>query len=317
MSESRNAGRETERRDVWAFYDAYKTAGEGNAVPRPDIDSFSHVDKETKRRDRELLKKKQNRPGMRIQRETGPDAFAFENFLTTMSQEHRWFGGELTPTTEFDDWISGADAIVEWPGDGEPVRLAIDFTAAEDIETFFRKSDKLEGNVRLKYVRSAVEEEDGRPKELRAFMPLVLLGFDQSVYRSIAERKDDPDEHHPIRRLLIEQAASQIDLQLRLLIEKAFESPRAKRSKKLEGALQNYRSLGKDFTTTQTIDFISTLDEREIDAVLNAKNKQRLGDLLRVKGQLTKETERAQEIELNEEWKRIAEQSKTHQILSG
>jgi hypothetical protein len=204
---------------VWSFFDAYKISGSGKTVARPEIDTFQHVSEETKRRDRALLESKMRRPQLREQKAQGSDAFAFENFLTAEALNHHWFGGELSPTSIYDDWISGVDAVVEWPGD-PPVRLAIDFTTAVQDKTFLRKSDKLEGNAQVKYFRSRLEIEQGVPKEMRVSMPIVLLGFDDSIFRKIAQDQEPMSGNHPLRRSLLEQALVQIRTQLEILIDK-------------------------------------------------------------------------------------------------
>lgn len=139
-------------------------------------------------RDEAFLAKKKGRPNMREQKQTGSDAFAFENYLTAEAKRCGWFGGELIPTAEYDDWVSGVDVVVEWLAEdgGSPIRLAIDFTTTKQFETFYKKSNKLEGNVVVKYFRSALEREGGEPKELRASMPIVLLGIDKEGFREIA-----------------------------------------------------------------------------------------------------------------------------------
>ena len=207
---------------VWSFFDAYKTPGIGSAVSRPDFETFSHVTEDTKQKDRLLLQQKMNRPTLREQKTQGSDAFAFENFLTTHAMNYRWFGGELSPTSVYDDWVSGADAVVEWPCD-PPIRLAIDFTSTVQDKTFWRKSDKLEGNVLVKYFRSHVERENGQPKEMRVSLPVVLLGFDDSVFRKIAEEQEPMSPDHPFRRYLLEQALIQIQTQLELFLKKEKE----------------------------------------------------------------------------------------------
>jgi|GEM_PF-1592843 len=317
MAQAERALGERERA-IWSFFEVYKTAGKGRATARPDMGTFLHVNEETRQKDQQLLAFKKNRPALREQRESGPDAFAFENYLTTQAGKYCWFGGELSPTTEFDDWISGADAVVEWPGDGEPIRLAIDFTSTQDANILSRKSDKLEGNVKLKYLRSKVEEEDGRPRELRASMPIVLLGFDESVYRAIAQSEvSPPEELHPLRRLLVEQAASQVDFQLKLLSEKVFESPRARRAKNLMSVREKYFTLSDKSSAEQVRDFFLRLEPSEIDALLNEKMKIRLRDLIRLKDRLAVELQRSQGIALDGGWQEVANQSKTHQMLSG
>lgn len=267
--------KEREKR-LWSFFDAYKTTGEGRAVARPEIAEFTHVTEETKRRDMDLLQQKMGKPQLRQQRLEGPDAFAFENFLTSETTKHRWLGGECSSTTLYDDWVSGVDAVNEWrDDDGTPLRLAIDFTSTHKVPVLMKKSDKLEGNVQVKYLRSRVEREGKTMKELRASMPMVLLGFDTVVFRLIAERNESFDHDHPLRRLLLEQACAQIDLQLKLLLEKT------------EGTV-----------------------------IVSEKNQQRLTDLRRLKIRLDAELAAARKIPLDADWEAVAEQSITHRVLS-
>ena len=259
-----------------------------------------------------------NKPFLRQQRESGPDAFAFENFLVTEVMRHHWLGGELSPTTHYDDWISGVDAVAEWTNDaGEPIRLAVDFTSSEQMSTFLKKSDKLSANTQVKYLRSRIEIEQGKPKELRASMPIVLLGFDKEVYRFIAE-SDEPLHHeHPLRFLLLEQACAQINLQLTLLVHKVFESQRAKRGKSVGRSQEQYALLGNDYTVDQAIAHVNGLNKELLQIIMNEKDQQRFKNLTQLKICLDKERADSQKIPLNDTWTAIAAQSITHQILSG
>lgn len=278
---------------AWLFYEGYKTPGQGKAIARPDFHTFTHVSPETLAKDKALLLKKKERPNLREQRATGSDAFAFENFLATEAQQHRWFGGELTPTTEYDDWICGADVVVEWPvkDNDPPLRLAIDFTSSKEIATFFKKSEKLRGNVLIKYFRSAVEKtEDGQQKEMRASMPIVLLGFDKEVFRYLAESKKSFGEDHPLRQLLLEQTSAQIDFQLSDLERTLQESQAGKRGKPLENILRE--------DTKQKI-------------------ADRHRDLVRLKVQVDEELVQARATPIDESLKKIIATSITHQVLAG
>lgn len=296
MPISRGEGSFGERREdqksVWSFFDAYKVSGAGASVVRPEPRSFRHVNEESMVRDEGLLAKKQGRPNMREQKQTGSDAFAFENYLTAEAARCGWFGGELVATTEYDDWVSGVDAVVEWPANdgGPPIRMAIDFTTTKQTETFFKKSDKLEGNVVVKYFRSALERENEQPKELRASMPIVLLGIDKEGFREIARHGEPVGPDHPLRRLMLEQAAMQVDLQLDAVTAFVNGTQMARR--------------GKPFAET-------------LDLGVHPKIKQRYHDLVRLKARVDEELSRARAIPLDETWKRIAASSKTHQILSG
>ena len=311
-----NIGGETQ--EVWSFFDQYKVSGVGEATPRPNIDSFSHVTEESKERDKHLLERKMKNPTLREQVLSGPDAFAFENFLTTNTKKYNWLGGEITPTTEYDDWISGSDAIIEWVGlDNQPIRLAVDFTASITYDVFAKKTEKLEGNVSIKYLRSKVEKEDGKPKEMRVSVPLVILGFDNVIYQAIAEQNQPMSSNHPIRLLLLQQASPQIDIQIFFLVEKIFTSNRAKRDKGRGDSQEKFKALGNEFTAEQAAQLIHNLDEAVIDAVMKPKTKKRLLDLIAIKALIDKESKQAGETPLSDTWQRLATASVTHQILSG
>jgi len=280
------------QKSVWSFFDAYKHSGQGRAVARPDSHSFRHVTGESRHRDDAFLSGKMAKHDLVEQNAEGPDAFAFENFLTTEASKNHWFGGELSPTTEYDDWVSGADAIVEWPAadGGSPLRLAVDFTSTAKFETIYKKTDKLEGNVTVKYLRSGVETEEGRPKELRSSMPIVLLGVDKDVFREIAERGEPIGPNHPFRLLLLEQASAQIDYQLDALRETLAQTRMAKQGKSLEQVL----------------------------GLVKAKTRERFRDLERLKVRVGEELSEARSsVVLDERWERVINASKTHSIFSG
>jgi hypothetical protein len=302
---------------LWAYFDAYKTPGKGLAVARPDLTSFTHVSVETRQSDQALLAQKRSRPSLRIQREHGPDAFAFENFLTSEAMRQRWFGGELSATTEYDDWVSGVDAVVEWPTSlGSPARMAIDFTSSGSAATFLKKSDKLEANTQVKYLRSRVETEQGKPKEMRVSMPLVLLGFDTDLYRFIAERQEVMSPDHPLRRLLLQQASSQIDLQIVQLAQKVFAGPRRRRQKSAEELYARFGSLQDSTSVDEVLAFIEGLRGEEEGFVMSEKDQQRSQDLRRLKERLSEERKRAERLPLDDAWQLAVERSKTHRILS-
>lgn len=308
---------ETQENRLWSYFDRYRTSGVDQAVARPDLASFQHVSEETKIQDQELLQKKMNKPSLRQQKPNGPDAFAFENFLTSEAMRQHWLGGELSPTSQYDDWISGVDAVAEWIDEaGKPVRLAIDFTSTNKTSVFWKKSDKLGGNIHVKYLRSRVETEQGKPKELRASIPLVILGVDDPVFRLIAESRDVITHEHPLRRLLVEQASEQIDLQLKLFVQNIFERSRAKRSKGTKDTYVRYLSLGKDFRVDQAMSFVHSLDQELLNVVMGEKDQQRFHALTRVKASLDVERATVQNISLDDKWKNILKKSITHHVLS-
>lgn len=271
-------------RAIWSFYDQYKASGEGKALSRPEISSFQHISDESKLRDQKLLTQKKNRKDLSIQHIDGPDAFAFENFLTTEAIAHRWFGGSMSPTTDYDDWISGADAYVEWQAnDGQPVRMAIDFTTTDKYRVFTKKSEKLEKNCQIKYLRSRIESEEGRSKELSASMPMVILGAEEKTFKLIAEQGKELTDRHPLRRLLIDQAIAQISLQRDMLGERCVQIP----------------------------------DTNELDlSVFSQKELKRYNELRALYQCLEKEKIITDTIELDPVWRKNTESSITQSVLS-
>ena len=177
-----------------------------------------------------------------------------------------------------------------------------------------KKSNKLEANIHVKYLRSRVETEHGQPKELRVTLPIVLLGVDIPVYRLIAEKQDVLSHEHPLRRLLLEQATAQIDLQIKLLVQAVAGAKRNKGAKDLQ---EQYLPLGKDYTVDQAINFMHGLSTKSLGMIMSEKNQQRFKDLTRLKNRLDAELTTAQSIKLDNEWTTAVKQSITHHVLSG
>jgi len=302
---------------IWSYFDAYKQAGQGRAVARPELGSFTHVSEESKNRDIALLERKKSKPDLRERQEGAADAFAFENYLIAQAAEQGWFGGETVPTSEYDDWVSGVDAVLEWADDEGPLRLAVDFTAAEKDRVFFSKSDKLEGNVRVKYLRSAVETVDGKSRELSASMPIVLLGFDKSVFRRVAECGGGPEIRRELGRMLVLQAAAQVDLQIVMTVRRIFEASRAKRTAAGQEAAQAVRESGDDLTAEQAVDLVRGLDAEARDTAFSKKNLSRFLELVRLKEKILDSLrESARSTDADPETQQLFKESKTHQILS-
>ncbi len=309
ISQQMESRSEKEERDFWSYFDAYKMVGKGKAIGRPDMAAFHHVTDDSRQRDLELLAKQQHRENLTQQRETGPDAFAFENFLITHAQANRWFGGELYPTTEYDDWVSGADAVIEWKIAGKaPVHLAVDFTVAEEFDAFYKKSGKLERGITIKYFHSDHDE--------RLTIPVVVLGFDKSVFELVAKQDVPMTPEHPLRRMLMEQVQAQVDLQILLITKKAFSSRHVRNAKPLQPAYQLYLSFGEQLTASQAIQSLEGHTETTLDMIMNRKTQELLRNLYNVKAVVDEEMLRATALPVDEEWQKKMENSVTHNVLS-
>ena len=309
ISQQMESRSEREERDFWSYFDAYKTVGAGKAVGRPDMAEFHHVSDDSRQRDLELLAKQKQRDRLTVQRETGPDAFAFENFLITHAKQQRWFGGELYPTTEYDDWVSGADAVVEWKIPGkDPVHLAVDFTVAEEFDAFYKKSGKLERGITIKYFHSDHDE--------RLTIPVVILGFDKSVFELIAKQDVPMTPEHPLRRMLMEQVQAQVDLQILLITKKAFSSRHVRTAKSLQAARTLYESFGDGLTADQAVQSVERLNAAELDLLMNSKTQDLLLNLHKVKAVVDEQVLRVKDISMDADWQKKRENSVTHAILS-
>ncbi len=155
-----------------------------------------------------------------------------ELVLPGIIAQNNWFGGEISPTTEYDDYFNGTDAVLEI-GKG---KLLVDITSAELPERVKAKLGKLVHGGTVKYFKSKVEkDEKGAPKEISLYnAPMVILGIDTKFLPYIAgvmkqeedaKRKarmmgktrppSNPFENNPLQLLLLEQMSFQVGIQLR------------------------------------------------------------------------------------------------------
>lgn len=188
---------------------------------------------------------------------------AVEAMLNVELDRSDWFGGLTFRTSQYDD-MKGVDAVIEWSAKdtyGFVPRLAVDFSGSENPGRVAEKLDKLKNGTRVKYFRSQVERDDnGDEAEMTLEkMPTVVLGIDAALAEGIGQfallhktTRDGKERlparlfaQHPIRQLLLEQAAVQIDKQIRdeaIRLEQ-FLSQRNDLSEDVSEALQQYRNL--------------------------------------------------------------------------
>lgn len=188
---------------------------------------------------------------------------AVEAMLNVELDLSNWFGGVTFRTTRYDD-MKGVDAVIEWNAEetyGFVPRLAVDFSGSENSGRVAEKLDKLKNGTRVKYFRSQVErDDDGSEVEMTLEkMPTVVLGIDAALTEGIGQfallhkttragKERLPARlfaEHPIRQLLLEQAAVQIDKQIRdeaIRLEQ-FLSQQSDLSEDVSEALYQYRSL--------------------------------------------------------------------------
>lgn len=116
-----------------------------------------------------------------------------ESRLAGLMAEQKWLGQNavVAETSEFDDWLRGADRVVEYQGE-PPFRLIIDFTSESDshrlgdekLRPIFHSIETgLLGEV--KYFRSAGDKKQHWLKKL----PKVLICFEPATARRLADPK--------------------------------------------------------------------------------------------------------------------------------
>lgn len=119
-----------------------------------------------------------------------------ENLVVDIAERHLWFGEReyfIVQLSEYDDKMkkgAHADAVLEArDGNGEVIRIGIDFTLAENIGKLEGKREKciqsvLGGNLpSAKYYQSELTGEKGRVGGI----PVVMAGIDREGLHNLCE----------------------------------------------------------------------------------------------------------------------------------
>jgi len=189
--------------------------------PKPE--SFRRVGTEGRRRADQLRQDEFARQFAQEKLEEPELAFGdlLEAFMQVELMRQDWFGAQFVRTSKYDDYFNGTDGMLEWPDDRpeSSARLAIDFTVAESDEVLRKKCRKIDRGVQIQYFRSSSRDARGRTFEASlSNVPIVILGVDRAMLRKILEETEgDPEKlrEHPVRALMVEQAAAQVGLQVR------------------------------------------------------------------------------------------------------
>lgn len=155
-----------------------------------------------------------------------------EAVLNNEAEMSNWVGEDAYTfqTFEYDDFFNGVDTVVEWEPDedGEPPRLAIDFTTASD-----------QGNVREKFdrIRNDLDKKDNYLAQVKYYfsdakgefesidhVPHVVVGLDQDRMKMLAEDLHESEKgelgEHPVQLVLFEQMDKQLSSQLMYVARK-------------------------------------------------------------------------------------------------
>lgn len=207
---------------------------------QPSIDEFTRVPLAKREADKKLERELEMKYKMSMGRETTAteEGGVLEQFLICEMDRNDWLGGSMFRTTRFDDF-KGIDGVFEWDEKdrfGRYPRLTVDFTTSLLPERVALKRQKLLMGGDVQYYRSPFEtDEEGEEKELSLHgLPVVILGIDKAFMPRIAglaksqekgsalrdgkrvrEIKAQAFNEHPLQILLLEQAISQVDVQVR------------------------------------------------------------------------------------------------------
>lgn len=207
---------------------------------QPSIDEFTRVPLAKREADKKLERELEMKYKMSMGRETAAteEGGVLEQFLICEMDRNDWLGGSTFRTTKFDDY-KGIDTVLEWDEAdrfGRFPRLLVDYTTSLVPERVALKQQKLLRGGDVQYYRSPFEtDEEGEEKELSLHgMPVVILGIEKAFMPRIAgvaksqekgsvirdgkrvrEIKSQAFNGHPLQILLLEQAISQVDVQVR------------------------------------------------------------------------------------------------------
>src|SRR3989339_543342 len=239
--------------------------------PEPHPDAFTRIGTpESRTRDQHHQDAQTVRFGLE-KKETPELAFGdlLEAFMQVELSRQNWFGARFVRVSKFDDYDNGIDGVLEWSGDHPETsfRLALDFTVAANDDVLKKKLGKLQRGNRVRYFQSSVKDARGRTYETSlSNLPMVILGVDRATLRKILEETNTDREklaEHPIRALLVEQAAIQTGLQVRELCARLVGNTIGrdeKISERIRTAVQMYREgIKSDREFTKKIDVVADL----------------------------------------------------------
>lgn len=254
---------------------------------QPNIDEFTKVPVAKREADKRLERELGQKYKMTMGRENVPteEGGVLEQFLIREMDRNDWLGGSAFRTTKFDDF-KGIDAVLEWDEAdrfGRYPRLLVDYTTSQLPERVAQKREKLVRGGNVEYFRSPFEaDEKGDEKQLSLYdMPVVILGIEKSFMPKIAgmaksqekgrvmrdgqrsvEIKQQAFNEHPLQILLLEQAISQVDAQLRAAAARLLNLEKTIGDSDAANTLDalRYRISGGRMTAQDMIDMIGRIE---------------------------------------------------------
>jgi hypothetical protein len=198
-------------REITAFESLVRPYLDSKPSPKESI----HVKPEEKINDLDRLKRAKDRSrGEPLEKKINYiRAKIFEALLNTLIELY-WIPDEafITETSEFDDWLNGADAILET----RSLLVIIDFTSQQDREGLRRKVEKIfqridQGTLgSLKYFKSQFTQKMLPPRQM---IPSVIIGLSQANIESLLSlylsKKTTEIKNHWIRHAIAEEILRQ------------------------------------------------------------------------------------------------------------
>jgi len=136
----------------------------------------------------------------------------FEALLGTIMELHWLPEAFLSETSDYDDWINGADAVLE----AGPFKIMIDFTCQKDKKRLHKKIEGINARIergelgKLKYFKSQVDKR----KHALIMLPIVIIALSATTMRELLDLyltgKKKELENHWARSAIAEEIIAQV-----------------------------------------------------------------------------------------------------------
>ena len=235
---------------------------------KPNPQKSPYIPPEERRKDLNTLKKAQEK-GRSEPLEKKINyirAKIFEALLSTLMELY-WMPNEvfITETSELDDWLNGADAVLET----KSLLVIIDFTSQRDQEALHRKIGKIfnridSGNLgQLRYFESQFARRMLPPLRM---IPSVIVGLSQANIETLLDlyfRKDTKAiQNHWVKYAIAEEILKQIEFFKRYINNPHRKNYKADVAQRMSAA---YDDLGKSIQRLITLN--PPQEEKEMTAV--------------------------------------------------
>jgi len=314
--------REVKKRLDWSFFKRFEFTPAESEARRPRALDFEHASLDDRVNADKYLLRLKHRQSKHPEIKSDPEeplGSTFEEFLVEAMRDGDWFGGKFFRTTEHDDRWNGVDAVIEWPSptaEGRPVRMAIDFSTSRNNGILHEKLQTINGMAKVKYFRSQIEhDENGKPLEVRAFFPKVILGADVDMMKQVAREGVMPGRDHPLRVLMLRQAKRQIDVQIRCAADHYLDMFWGEADLGPEAG-EVCRQIRVASNPDAVVEALRNAPASAFARLFTKTQKETLDSCLRVQACLDPMIEETKSVQIPEPWNTMSQVSVNHQALS-